>query len=131
LNNQILLNWLLARDSFLKGIRERSDADGLKIAGISLWETAMLCAKGRLKLNAPVLEWLESALRMPGLSVVQMDPRIAVDSSFLPGAFHGDPTDRLITATARVLGCRLVTFDHEILDYGKAGWVRTLDPSTA
>jgi PIN domain nuclease of toxin-antitoxin system len=76
----------------------------------------MLSAKGRLELIMPVLEWLDAALLFPGLSVVSMDAKIASDSSFLPGSFHGDPADRLITATARRLGAALVTLDRAILE---------------
>jgi PIN domain nuclease of toxin-antitoxin system len=113
---------------FQAGIRERSESNSLHIASISLWETAMLSAKGRLKLIMPVVEWLDAALSFPGLSVVSIDAKIAADSSFLPGSFHGDPADRLITATARRLGAALITQDRAILEYGKEGWVQVLDP---
>ncbi|CAG0935013.1 hypothetical protein TFLX_03837 [Thermoflexales bacterium] len=35
----------------------------------------------------------------------------------LPDAFHRDPADQLIVATARVLGVPLVTLDGRIRDY--------------
>ncbi len=44
----------------------------------------------------------------------------------LPAAFHADPTDRLLIATARIGGFTLVTRDQKILDYGKAGHVYVL-----
>jgi PIN domain nuclease of toxin-antitoxin system len=113
---------------FLAGINARSKSGGLRISSISLWETAMLCAKARLKLSMPVGEWIDAACRMQGLSIVDIDPAIAVDSAFLPGSFHGDPADRLITATARALGAQLITLDQAILDYAHAGWVRARKP---
>jgi PIN domain nuclease of toxin-antitoxin system len=115
---------------FQDGIRARSGSSGLRISSISLWETSMLCAKGRLKFSMPVLDWLEAAVTMPGLITVQIDAAIAADSAFLPGAFHGDPADRLITATARAQGAELITIDRAILDYAHEGWVRARAPDS-
>jgi PIN domain nuclease of toxin-antitoxin system len=42
---------------------------------------------------------------------------IALQSYLLPGDFHKDPADRILVATARVLGCTLVTADTLILNY--------------
>ena len=114
--------------AFLAGIRKR-EADGrLLLAAISLWETAMLVSKGRLTLTMPVLDWLEKALRMPGLNVVQLDAGISADSCFLPDGFHGDPADRLIAASSRRRDATLITFDQALLDYGKEGWLRAKAP---
>ncbi|HEY0423571.1 MAG TPA: hypothetical protein VGC82_09645 [Rhodopila sp.] len=44
----------------------------------------------------------------------------------LPGAFHADPGDRLIIATARHLGTPIVTGDRKILAYAEAGFVRVI-----
>ena len=44
------------------------------------------------------------ALIAPGISLVALEPEIAVASTRLPGDFHGDPADRLIVATARQHG---------------------------
>jgi PIN domain nuclease of toxin-antitoxin system len=114
--------------AFLSGIRQREAGGQLLLAAISLWETAMLVSKGRLSLTLPVRDWLEKATRMPGLSVLQLDPEIAADSCFLPGSFHGDPADRLIAASARCHDATLITFDQALLDYGKAGWLRAQAP---
>jgi PIN domain nuclease of toxin-antitoxin system len=125
---------LLAKDAelsgpaFLQALAEVQKSQGLRLAGISLWETAMLVNKGRLKLEKPVLEWMRAALTLPGLELVALSPDIASDSSFLPGEFHGDPADRQIVATARHLGAQLVTFDAAILAYGAQGWVSVVDP---
>lgn len=113
---------------FQEGILSRSRSNGLRVSFISLWEISMLCSKNRLKLNQPVNEWLEAACRMPGLSIVDIDVKISVDSAFLPGSFHGDPADRLITATTRSLGAELITCDREILKYASEGWVRAKAP---
>jgi len=38
-----------------------------------------------------------------------------LESSPLPGRFHGDPADRLLVATARMTGARLLTKDERLL----------------
>ena len=54
------------------------------------------------------------------------DEKILYESSKLLGNIHGDPFDRALIATARVLDLTLVTKDKYILKYSKAGFVRTL-----
>jgi len=72
---------------------------------------------GRLKLPLPVAEWLNTALSYPGMRLLELTPEIAVESTQLPGAFHRDPADQIIVATARVYNCPLVTIDAKILAY--------------
>ena len=43
----------------------------------------------------------------------------ALASSRLPQPFHGDPADRIIVATARTMGARLVTRDSKIREYAR------------
>ncbi len=62
----------------------------------------------------------------PGISVVPLAPEVAVASTRLPGELHRDPADRMIVATARVLGAVLITADQALLDYGSHGHVRVL-----
>lgn len=119
---------LLARPVFLDGIKRRESAGRVRIAAISLWETAMLASKGRLSLTLPLRDWLERAQGMPGLSLVPLTSDIAVDSCSLPGSFHGDPADRLIIASCRACGATLITLDKSMLDYSLEGWVNARSP---
>ena len=48
---------------------------------------------------------------------MDLDPTIVVESTQLPGNFHRDPADQLIVATARVLGCPLLTVDDRLRKY--------------
>jgi PIN domain nuclease of toxin-antitoxin system len=50
-------------------------------------------------------------------------PAVAAEVAALPDSFHRDPADRIIVATARVLGAALVTRDRRIVE---AGLVPTL-----
>ena len=86
----------------------------------------MLESRGRVQLSAPADEWVQAALATPGLSVAPLTPEIALDSSRLPGNLHNDPADRIIAATARRLGARLLTRDERLLDYAAQGYLQTL-----
>lgn len=95
----------------------QAEAAGLGVSAISCWEIAKLVARGRLALPSPVDVWLTTALAYPGMELLPISPRIAVESTQLPGEFHQDPADQLIVATARVYGCPLMTADHKIRAY--------------
>jgi len=106
---------------------ERAARRGLiRVSAISVWEVAMLDAKGRIRLSKDCLAWVTEALVAPGVSLVPLTPEIAVESSRLPGTFHGDPADRILVATARLLGAVLVTRDKTILSYGKGKHVSVM-----
>jgi PIN domain nuclease of toxin-antitoxin system len=105
-------------------IEEAGGNAGLAVAAISVWEVAMLEARGRISLSQSVDEWVAAALTAPGVRLVELSPEIALESTRLPGEPPTDPADRMIVATTRVLGATLVTCDEEILDYGSTGYVR-------
>jgi PIN domain nuclease of toxin-antitoxin system len=87
------------------------------VSVISCWEMAKAIETGNLVLSIPVEEWIEKALRFPGVVLVDLTPRIAVESTKLPQPFHRDPGDQIIVATARVLDCPLLTAYDPILAY--------------
>ena len=93
------------------------EADGLGVSIISCWEVAKLVEYQRLKLPIPVAEWLDQALAYPGIQLLDLTPRIVVESTQLPGTFHRDPADQMIVATARVYDSPLVTLDDKIRAY--------------
>ena len=84
---------------------------------ISCWEIAKLVEYNRLVLPVSTGEWLNQALSYPGVALLYLTPRIAVESTQLPAPFHRDPADQIIVATARVHACPLMTVDAKILDY--------------
>lgn len=97
-------------------IREHED-QGLGVSAISCWEVAKLVEYHGLTLPCLVAEWVDQALAYPGVQLLPLTPRIAVESTQLPGFFHRDPADQIIVATARVYGCPLLTADDKILRY--------------
>lgn len=103
-------------DAYRTLIKQHESA-GLGISAISCWEVAKLVEKGRLSLPYSTAEWLNQALAYPGVNLLPLAPRIAVESTALPQPFHRDPADQIIVATARVYDCPLVTADSLIRSY--------------
>lgn len=93
---------------------------GLAVSPISAWEIGQLAARGRLALPRHPLAWFEAALAV-GITLAPMPPDILVGASFLPGDALRDPADRIIAATARALGYRIMTRDRLILDFAAEG----------
>jgi PIN domain nuclease of toxin-antitoxin system len=136
-NEQLLLDthawiWLLngneesLKPGIVATIQQAALSDLLRISAISLWEVAMLESKGRIHMGMECLSWLNAALAAPGISLVPLTAEIAVCSCTLPGEFHGDPADRIIVATAQIMGARLVTRDANILCYSRQGHLDVL-----
>ena len=96
------------------------------VSAISIWEIGMLEQKQRITLREPCLKWVQESLQAPFVELAVLYPEIAVESCELPGEFHGDPADRMIVATARILRMPLVTRDDRILQYAKDGYVETV-----
>ena len=55
--------------------------------------------------------------------LAELGPRVLVASTELPEGMHRDPADRIIVATAREFGLRVVTRDRKILSYAEKGHV--------
>ena len=123
--------WLFNGSAELsKDAIEQIDFAGSKgkvfISAISAWELSMLVAKNRLNLFKPIRQWVKDSFSQPGVNLSSMFPEIAIESSFLPGEFHGDPADRIIVATARINSLILLTRDKKILSYSEQGYVNCL-----
>jgi len=87
------------------------------VSAISCWEVAMLVAKGRLVFDRDVELWLNLALKLPGVELAPLSPRIAVRSARLGEGFLGDPADCVIVAPALEHGCPVVSKDERIRRY--------------
>jgi len=124
--------WLIDGNKRFKQIQEfntiikAAEKSGLRVSVISLWEIAMLEAKGRLKFTVDIFDWIDQALAAPGIVCEPITPHVAIASTRLPGNFHGDPADRIIVATARRLQCPLITADREILAYADEGYLKAI-----
>ena len=96
--------WLVSGDEKLKKskclsyIEDAGKSSNIKVSAISVWEVGMLESKGRIKFAVDCLDWVKKALSAPGVSLAPIVPEIAIESSRLPGKFHGDPADRIIVS---------------------------------
>ncbi len=101
-----------AQRQLLEGTREQ-----LVVSAFSLLEIAQIEGRGRISLPLPIDVWFSMALEGSSISVIEITPQIAIESTRLPKPFHKDPADRIIVATSRILDIPLVTSDGEILKY--------------
>lgn len=127
LDTHIWIKWVLDESQlpsvFCDKIRAH-ETDGLGVSVISCWEVAKLMELKRLSFEIDVHDWINQALSYPGIQLIEFSPRIAVESTQLPGEFHRDPADQIIVATARVNDCPLLTMDKKILDYKHVKFIK-------
>jgi PIN domain nuclease of toxin-antitoxin system len=89
------------------------------VSVISIWEIALLVRKGRLDLPFGVERWVQRAFELPGIQLATLTPQIAIESVQLPDSLNKDPSDRILVATARIQGLKLMTRDKDILRFAK------------
>ena len=111
---------------YLPKIKNAQKKGGIIISNISIWELAMLESRGRISLNTDIKKWVNTCLNLQGIKLQEITPEIAIDSCNLPDNFHGDPADRIISSSARILNAKLLTFDKEILKYAKKGHLKVV-----
>jgi PIN domain nuclease of toxin-antitoxin system len=114
--------WWRSDPSRLSGAAARAiaEADALGLCSISVWELGMLVRRGRISLDREVRTWTGQALAEHRLAVIAPDAGVALEAALLDDTFPGDPADRLIYATARSAGARLVTRDERIARFDAA-----------
>jgi len=98
----------------------------LHVSPISVWEIANLVRKSRIAFTLPVANWFRQITTKMDAGMPQLTVEILASSCGLPGSPPDDPADRIIIATEREADMTVVTRDHQILDYSRAGHVRTL-----
>ena len=122
LDTHVLLFWLGAEarltNDQLAAVREASEEEPLLVSDITLWEIATLVSLGRVRLRLPLRDWLESAVAPPLVRRVSISPAVAAGVASLPDAFHRDPADRIIVASALSVGATLLTQDRRIIGSG-------------
>ena len=96
------------------------------VSPITAWEVGLLAARGRITMSVPPLVWFERLLAVPGIALADLPVRVLIASSYLPGTPPRDPADRMIAATARENGFKLVTRDRLLLYYADQGHIETL-----
>ena len=117
-----VLVWWLSNPKKLPGKARKSVAAAatqraIYISAISAWEIMLLVSKGRLEFSMDAQDWLARCEALPYFHFVPIDNAIATRSVRLPAPFHKDPADRMIVATAVMLGMPVISSDTKILKY--------------
>jgi PIN domain nuclease of toxin-antitoxin system len=119
---------------WLAGARERlsetaikatEDDPDLAVCVASIQEIGYLVARGRLSPDRPIETWVRDALNVHEISALAPTVSTALRAGSLdPAAFHGDPFDRLIYATALEHDARLLSVDERLrqFDPGRVIW---------
>ena len=96
-------------------------ADRVGVCTISAWEIAMLVVRERIALDRRVDDWVRQALAHEPVLALPLTSGAAVAAALLEReGFAGDPADRMIYATAREQGARLVTRDRDMRAFDAA-----------
>ncbi len=108
--------WAVAGGKLKKRARRalENPENELWLSPVSLWEVTQLYAQGRVRVDDTIERWIEAALREMPCREAYVTNEIAVDARAftLPA---GDTTDRILGATARILGLTLLTADPNLL----------------
>jgi PIN domain nuclease of toxin-antitoxin system len=100
-----------------KILTEAKAKQAIFISSISVWEVAQLASRGRLKLTMDYADWIAQTESLSFINFVPVSNHIALRSVQLPPPLHQDPADRVIMATALILGMPLITKDEKISRY--------------
>lgn len=122
LDTHIWLWWLLGDGPLSPKERQALDKlaaqRSLAVSWVSVWETEMLERKQRITLQPNLAEWIAMATQPDVCLLLPADIEVVLAQRRLPDSFHGDPADRLITATALLAGMELATADSRIIESG-------------
>lgn len=88
--------------------------DPAVLSAISILEITTAVRRGRMALSAPIGDWLALVHQLPELRVEAVSSAIAARAGGYGDDMHGDPADRIVAATAEVLGARLVSADEKL-----------------
>jgi PIN domain nuclease of toxin-antitoxin system len=120
--------WLMSRTPLSSAsraaIRAAQTANlGVYLSPFTAWEIGTLVSKGRLHLTLSPEVWFENLLALPGVRLAELTPQLLIASTTLPGKPPSDPADRIIAATARLNGYRVITRDSKLLAYAAQGHI--------
>src|SRR3990172_774206 len=116
LDTHIWLWSLLAPENLTRRVAKalESTENELWLSPISTWELVMLVERKRVSLDKAVDAWIQEAMRRAPLKEAPITHEVALETQHLRLP-HGDPADRLIAATARLLHLTLVTADERLI----------------
>jgi PIN domain nuclease of toxin-antitoxin system len=121
LDTHVLVSWVsdpkrIPREATRAIDKALKKDETLGVSAFSIWEIALLAARGRLRSKRDMDVWLEEVEKLPVLAFYPVDNRIARRSVTLPLETN-DPADRIIVATALEYGATLITADAKLRAY--------------
>ena len=94
-----------------------ADESDIFISVISLAELACAVERRRIAIDRHWKKWFRYYSELNGWQIKNISLAIMEEAYSLPDAFHADPADRIITATARLNHFTILTADKKILAY--------------
>jgi len=114
LDTSALLFWTLDPPLLSPSAGEAiAQADQILVSSISIWEIGVKVKRDKLVLPIAVRDYAERLATVERVQLLPVDTTTWLDSLELSWE-HKDPADRVIVATARRLGCSLLTSDRKI-----------------
>lgn len=112
------LIWLVGgtNDISPETLQKIEDASIVYVSAISAWEISLKESQGQLTLPMDAEEWFLKSVQNHDLTVAPLGIDILCRSTNLP-AYHKDPADRFIIATAQKLKAGIVTADRLFSNY--------------
>ncbi len=123
LDTSALLFWTFAPEKLSANAIEAMEASSTYVVNaVSIWEIGWKIHRGKLVLPMSVRAYVGHLLETERVEIHPTELEIWLQSIELDW-HHKDPADRIIVATANVLGCPLVTSDGRIREfYSLAIW---------
>lgn len=112
--------WAISDPDALSGTAKNMIEDEnaeIYVSPISAAEIACASERGRIILDRHWKIWFRHYVTLNGWQIENITLEVIEEAYSLPGNFHPDPADRIITATARLGNYKLLTADRKILDY--------------
>jgi PIN domain nuclease of toxin-antitoxin system len=91
----------------------------LLLSAASIWELAIKLAIKKVRLPAPLAEYVASCSAEDGLVLLAVQPVHAMRVAELP-LHHRDPFDRMLVAQAQIEGVSLMSADRTLAKYDVA-----------
>lgn len=118
LDTHILLWWLSGTGDLSSRARKAIDKAAaqapLVLSAISVFEIGTGVRRQRIQLAVPFDHWLADVCKLPELRMMAVTAEVSAIAASYDSSVHGDPADRIILATAQVLGLPLGTSDEKL-----------------
>ena len=123
LDTSTLLFWTLAPEKLSANALEAMEASATYVVNaVSIWEIGWKMRRRKLVLPMNIRSYVEHLLETERVEIRPTELEIWLKSVELDWD-HKDPADRIIVATASLLGCPLVTSDGRMREfYSLAIW---------